>query len=174
MDFGGPWQVALVNDRDRVQPCDREVVAGAGDRGHSAHVISRTRRDHVRHALRLSASGGPSSVHQQSLLLDGDRAVVAVGAWLCAVDLPLLGVEWSVEVDWACCFGVHRAGDDYLSHGELSIRRVGRDGKIRWQASGRDIFTGRLEVQDDVAVVEDFDHHRYRIDLATGRIEELR
>jgi hypothetical protein len=97
---------------------------------------------------------------------------VAVGCWLCAVDLPLLGVEWSREVDWATCFGVYRAGDDYLSHGELSIARVGRDGKIKWQVSGRDIFTGALTVEGESAVAEDFYQRRYRIDLSTGHISD--
>jgi hypothetical protein len=170
VDFGGPWQVALVDDPPRVEPCDRELTFG--DHGASAHVVSRTRPDRVRHALRLIGSGGATGVHAHSLLLDGDRALVAVGRWLCAVDLPLLGVEWSVEVDWATCFGVYRAGDDYLSHGELSIRRVARDGKILWQAMGRDIFSGELVVEGESATVEDFYQHRYRIDLSTGHISD--
>jgi hypothetical protein len=170
VEFGGPWRVALVEDFERVQPCDRELQLG--DAARSVYVISRTGRDQVRHALRISAPGGPSRVQARSLLLDEDRALLAIGSWLCAVDLPLLGVEWSLEVDWACCFGVHRAGDDYLSHGELSIRRISRDGKLRWQAAGRDIFTGELLVEDGFAVVEDFDHNRYRIDLSTGKIED--
>jgi len=170
VDFGGPWKVALVDDPHRVEPCDRELALG--DHGASVHVISRTGRDHVRHALRLSASGGASGVHEHSLLVDGDRALVAVGAWLCAVDLPLLGLEWSLEVDWATCFGVHRLGDGYLSHGELSIARVSHGGKIVWQASGRDIFTGKLRVQGESAVIEDFYQRRYRIDLLTGQIKD--
>jgi hypothetical protein len=166
VQFGGPWQVALVDDPDRVEPCDREIALGEG----VAHVVSRTRRDQVRHALRISAPGGRTIVHQRSLLLDGDRALVAVGAWLCAVDLPLLGVEWSLEVDWAQCMGVYRAGGDYLTHGAVSISRVSRDGKLLWQASG-DGFAG-ITVEADSAVVEDFRQNRYRIDLETGRIDE--
>jgi hypothetical protein len=167
VEFGGPWQVALVDDPDRVQPCDREISIADAD--FPAHVISRTGSDRVRHALRISALGGHTVVHERSLLLDGDRAVVAIGAWLCAVDLPLLGVEWSVEVDWAQCLGVYRVGDDYLTHGAVFITRVSRDGKIRWQASG-DGFTG-ITVEGGHAVVEDFRQHRRRIDLETGRME---
>ena len=171
MDFGGPWQVALVDDPERVEPFDADVKLG--EHAHSCHVLSRTGRDHVRHALRLSGSGGASGVHARSLVLDEDRAVVAVGAWLCAVDLPSLAVAWSTEVDWATCFGVYLHEREYLSHGELSITRVGRDGTIRWQATGRDIFSGELKIGSDAATVFDFHQNRYRIDLATGQIEDL-
>jgi hypothetical protein len=171
MDFGGLWQVALVDDPERVQPCDADVELG--QHAHSAHVLSRTRRDRVRHALRLNGSGGVSAVHARSLLLEGDRALVAVGAWLCAVDLPSLKLEWSTEVDWATCFGVYALDGEYLSHGELSIARVGRDGKIRWEASGRDIFTGKLVISADAVTISDFYENRYRIDAATGHIEDL-
>jgi hypothetical protein len=171
MNFGGPWQVALVDDRERVEPCDREIACG--EHTPSSHVLSRTGKDHVRHALRLRGSGGATGVHERSLILDGDRAVVAVGAWLCAVDLPSLLLDWSVEVDWATCFALYRVEDGYLSHGELSITRVGRDGSIRWQAGGRDIFTGDLVLERDVVLVSDFYQNRYRIDLATGQIEDL-
>src|SRR4051812_45752208 len=117
MEFGGPYRVALVDDPERVEPCDGEIKRG--EHASSAHVLSRTRADHLRHAVRLCGSGGATAVHERSILLDGDRALVAVGAWLYAVNLPTLGLEWATEVDWASCFGVHRIGDEYLSHGEL-------------------------------------------------------
>jgi hypothetical protein len=171
MDFGGPYRVALVDDPERVEPCDGEIRRG--DHISASHVLSRSRSDHLRHAIRLCASGGGTSVHENSLLLDGDRALVACGAYLFALDLPSLRLEWATEVDWASCFAVYKIGGDYLVHGELSISRLSPDGNIRWQASGRDIFTGPFSIDEGFVLAEDFDKNRYRIDLASGRIEDL-
>jgi hypothetical protein len=170
MDLGGPYHVAIVNDGERIEPCDGEIRRG--DHIGAARVLSRTRGDHLRHAVRLCASGAPTEL-DNGALLEGDRAVVAVGAWLFAIDLPSLQLEWAVEVDWASCFQVFRLGRDYLTHGELSISRVSRDGNLRWQVSGRDIFTGPFSIDDGFALAEDWDKTRYRIDLERGTIHEI-
>lgn len=118
----------------------------------------------------LTAGGGASCVHERSALVHDRNVIIAVGPYLCALGLPRLDLDWTVEVDGATCFGVWYSAkhDCYVSHGELEVTRVTLDGKIVWSAGGKDIFSEGFALYDDYAEVVDFNHETYRIDLSSG------
>lgn len=152
------------------------------------HALDQGAHPNSRHSVRvidaggasnlclLTAAGGASGVHEHSALLHGRRVVVAVGPYMCALSLPSLDLEWSVNVDDATCFGVYYSSkhDCYVSHGELTVARVSLDGEMIWAAGGKDIFTEGFTLREDDAEVVDFNHERYRVDLTTGSSVLLR
>lgn len=119
----------------------------------------------------ILASGGATTVHQQSALLHGNRCIVAVSAYLVCLQLPDLQMIWHTQVDDATCFGVYHVPkyESYISHGELDIARITYDGEILWSSGGKDILTNGFTLFDDYAEVMDFNNERYRIDLLSGR-----
>jgi hypothetical protein len=142
----------------RFEPSSRHSVETVDAKGHCRSCM-------------LTASGGASGVHDRSALVHDATVIVAVGPHLCALRLPALELDWSVEVDAATCFGVCYSAkhDCYVSHGELEIARVALDGKIVWSAGGKDIFSEGFALHDDHVEVVDFNHETYRIALSTGK-----
>lgn len=119
----------------------------------------------------VGASGGPTGVHEHSLLRLGHVVYFAVGPNVCRLTLGSRCLDWSLEVDDATCFGVHYSAqhDALISHGELAISRFTPDGKVVWKAEGADIFTEGFSLREDCIEAVDFYNRVYRFDYATGR-----
>lgn len=116
------------------------------------------------------ATGGGTTVHGRSAVVQGDGLYLGVGNQVCALALPLLTLLWHLEVDAATCFGVVAVPehDGLISHGELEIARLALDGAVLWRQGGREIFTGELTVGTAGVSVTDWNGDRYWFDLATG------
>ena len=83
--------------------------------------------------------------------------------------LPELRKNWENEADGATCFSIHKYHDTYITHGELSIKRIANNGKILWGFSGADIFVTlyegtAFEMHDDYIALTDFNGSKYKID----------
>ena len=101
-----------------------------------------------------------------------DSLYVAAGDSVYSLSLPMLDLNWAVQVDRATCFGVFwfdRLGY-LLTWGELSISSYSVDGKELWSATGADVFSEGLELKNQKAMVTDFNGHVYKIDLISGKI----
>jgi hypothetical protein len=115
-------------------------------------------------------AGGATGVHEHSALLHDQSCIVAVSAFICALAVPALQLQWQVQVDWATCFGVYHAvkHDCYISHGECEIACVSYAGELVWSVSGKDIFTNGFHLYDDYIDVLDWNHEMYRIKIPSG------
>jgi hypothetical protein len=93
-----------------------------------------------------------------------------VSAFICALAIPSLQLQWQVQVDWATCFGVHHAAkhECYISHGECEIACVSYAGQLFQSVSGKDIFTNGFHWYDDYIEVIDWNNERYRIEIPSG------
>lgn len=119
----------------------------------------------------LAATGGASGIHGNSAIVHGDSLLVAVGPFVVSLELPALTLNWSVQTDWAVCFGVYHSPDNqcYISHGELEVAAVSYDGSVRWTNSGADIFTNGFFVSHNRITAFDWNDDKYVWDIANGR-----
>jgi hypothetical protein len=149
---------------------DLNHVFGASEFISSRHGVQVRATNGNLHECVLHADGGASRIHSASALVRENQLLVAVGSYLCALQLPGLQVDWQVQVDFATCFGVYYSEtcDAYFSHGELEVARVSCSGTLVWSASGKDIFSEGFELHSDHIKVIDFNREAYRIDLETG------
>lgn len=121
----------------------------------------------------ILATGGATTVHHSSTLIDNDRLVICCGDSVFSLELPGLKLLWTVNADLATCFQIFNAGNDYIVHGELLVTSIDKAGQINWQFSGADIFAS---IEDREAFImdsngitlTDFSGTKYRIDF-TGR-----
>jgi hypothetical protein len=154
-DPGGYGRVIAIADRHR-QATGMEVRV-------DGRVVST--------AVVLGEMGCPG-ISTGNALLRGDTLLVAMAATVVALALPSLEVRWMTHLDDACLFGLMEidAGDAVLVHGEMSIRRLGMDGRVRWERSGADIFTGGCWIEEGQVVAEDWNGATYRWRLADGEV----
>lgn len=119
----------------------------------------------------LLAVGGSTGVHPYSAFVRGDTCFVAVGPFVCALELPTLRLLWHSCTDVATCFGIYDAPGyaSIISHGELEIARLSYSGQIFWSASGQNIFSAGFELHEHHAEAIDFDGTRYRFEIETGQ-----
>ena len=117
----------------------------------------------------LTGGGSVSSLWEKSALL-GDRLLIACGNEVFCVLLPTLELLWHTQVDMATCFEIVPYQDDYITHGEVEIVRLNKQGEILWQFSGKDIFVSPIErtpafktTSQGIDLV-DFNYEEYHID----------
>lgn len=84
-------------------------------------------------------------LNEKSILLDGDKLLVACGNEVFCLAFPSLEELWHTQVDMTTCFEIAPYEGDYITHGELSITRLNQEGKILWEFSGKDIFVSPFE-----------------------------
>ena len=118
----------------------------------------------------LTAGGSVSSLWEKSALLDGDRLLITCGNEVYCLLLPTIKVCWHTQVDMATCFEIVPYQDDYITHGEVEISRLNRQGEILWQFSGKDIFVSPTERTPSFTLTPkgieliDFNYESYLID----------
>ena len=107
---------------------------------------------------------------EKGILLDNDRLLIACGNEVFCILLPTLELLWHTQVDMATCFQIVAYQDDYITHGEVEISRLNKQGEILWQFSGKDIFVSPTErtpafktTPQGIDLV-DFNYEEYHID----------
>ena len=114
--------------------------------------------------------GSVSSLWEKSALLDDDRLLIACGNEVFCILLPTLDLLWHTQVDMATCFEIVAYQEDYITHGEVEIVRLNKQGEILWQFSGKDIFVSPIERTPAFKITPqgidlvDFNYEEYHID----------
>ena len=124
----------------------------------------------------LLAVAGATSVTADSVLIDGDNLIARCCNTVFSLTIPDLNLNWMTEADWATCFSIHRYRDSYITHGEMSISRIDRNGNILWSYGGADIFVclqkgNPFEMYDNYIELTDFNGSMYRINYDGGTID---
>ena len=107
---------------------------------------------------------------EKGILLDNDRLLIACGNEVFCILLPTLELLWHTQVDMATCFQIVAYQDDYITHGEVEIVRLNKQGEILWQFSGKDIFVSPIERTPAFKITPqgidlvDFNYEEYHID----------
>jgi hypothetical protein len=156
---------------DNIHSYDIEYSLGdASFRPSSQHSIAVRNGDDVLRSCILLTDGGATGIHEYSALIHDRSCIIAVGPFMCSLQLPSLELSWKTEVDSATCFGVYYSAKHncFISHGELEISRVEPDGKVLWQTGGADIFTNGFELHDNHVEAVDWNDKRYRMKMDTG------
>jgi len=118
----------------------------------------------------LEGEGCTCGIGKENVLLDDDRLLVASGNIVFCILLPSLELLWHTQVDMATCFEIAPYQEDYITHGEVEISRLNRQGEILWQFSGKDILVSPIErtpsftlTPEGIELV-DFNYESYFID----------
>lgn len=114
-------------------------------------------------------------IHPHCYVLTNDAILLCCGNSIFCLSLPGLALRWNKYLDIATCFGIHPLEDDFAVHGELEVSRMTRDGVIKWQTHGRDIFvsTDKEEsfyIQDQNIHTLDWEGTHYLFDSNGNRL----
>jgi hypothetical protein len=141
-----------------------------GEDGYSRHAVIVEQKEREIASCIIFADGGATIIHERSAVILNDTCFLAAGAYVCALTIPTLDLLWRTQTDEATCFGIYHSPKHQclISHGEISITRLDYSGWIAWSRSGRDIFSEGFTLNEDHAEAIDFNHTKYRFDLATG------
>ena len=136
----------------------------------SKHGIKIFRDESIIDSCIVIGSYGPTGVHQNSSLLDGDQLLVCCGNTVFCLTLPDLNLKWKTQADWATCFQIFKHQDAYIVHGELDVTKLNKDGQVEWQFSGADIFVSidnevAFTIESDGILLTDFNKAKYKIDF---------
>ena len=176
----GGVEVALWEDHtysrgsaDNVHAYDRELAFADGPRHEWRAVgvrVSEGERTASSAVVLLPIGCGEPGGH--TIVVRPGTLYLPCGSEVAALDLPSLEVRWRTESDLACVNGLHEIpGEEALIvRGELTIGRVEPDGRVAWERSGRDVFSGELRIVGDVVEVTDWNEDRYRFRLSDGEI----
>ena len=160
-----------IGSADNLHSYDRVLDVSHGYKPSVAYGITADFAGREARCIVLSG-GGATTPHEHSIAVAGDLVLLAIGDSVVALRAPSREVEWHRKADLATCFGVYYVPEFQclVVHGEVTISRLSLSGEVAWEASGRDIFTGSFSIGTATVRAEDFDGHRYEIDLVSGAV----
>ena len=143
---------------------------GATEYPTSKHGIKIYQDDQIVESCIIIGSGGATGVHQNSSLLDKDRLIVCCCDTLFCLPLPDLELKWKTKADQPTYFQILKHKDDYIIQGEFQVAKLDKDGKIKWEFSGADIFVSLdneegFKIENDGILLTDFAKTKYKIDF---------
>ena len=127
-------------------------------------------RDNIRvTSAILLAAGGATTVTRDGVIIDENNLITRCCNKVFSLTLFDLRLNWVLEIDWVTCFSIRMYGDTYITHGEMSIARIDKTGKILWSYEGADIFVSRnegtsFEMYENYIAMTDFNGGNYKID----------
>ena len=136
----------------------------------SKHGIKMFRDDFIVNSCIIIASGGATGVYQNSSLVDNDQLVICCCNTVFCLTLPDLDLKWKTCADQATCFQIFKQQDDYIVHGELQVTKLDKNGQIKWEFGGADIFVSidneeEFRLDNDGILLTDFAKTKYKIDF---------
>ena len=146
------------------------IGAGAQAYPTSKHGVKIYRDDQIINSCIIIGSGGATGVHQNSSLVDNDQFLICCCDTIFCLSLSDLELKWKTQADQATCFEIFKFQSDYIVHGEIEISRLDKDGNIKWQFGGSDIFVSidngdAFTLKADHIALKDFNNIKYKIDF---------
>ncbi|TAF71995.1 MAG: hypothetical protein EAZ53_17180 [Bacteroidetes bacterium] len=118
----------------------------------------------------IIGSGGATSIHQNSSLIDKEQLLICCCDTVFCLTIPNLELKWKTQADRATCFQIFKQQDDYIIHGEIQIAKLDKNGVIKWEFSGTEIFVSidneeEFKIENDGILLTDFAKTKYKIDF---------
>jgi len=141
-------------------------------------ILKDTDENTLKTAIIIGSASGATTPHENSVVVDAENIVVAIGGSIICLDLETLKSKWEIKTDNSyTCFAVYRFLDHFVAHCEGSIISFKENGKINWEFTGRDIFVtpdgvDDFNIEGDKIVAKDWDGNTYRLTLE-GHEERL-
>lgn len=136
----------------------------------SKHGIKIYQEDQIIDSCIVIGSGGATGIHQNSSILDNEKLLISCCDTIFCLTLPSLELKWKTQADQATCFQIFKQQDDYIVHGELQVAKLDKDGKIKWEFGGTNIFVSidneeEFKIENDGILLTDFGKTKYKIDF---------
>ncbi|CAM4030396.1 Urease accessory protein UreD [Flavobacterium branchiophilum] len=121
--------------------------------------------------------GGQNSVFKNSFIIEDDKIWIRVCNKIYCLEIPNLEIQWNREFDFATVFSFVKIENDFITHGELEIKRITRNGEIVWSFAGRDIWVNiegkaELKIENDTIILFDFESNKYVLNFVGQLIED--
>jgi len=106
----------------------------------------------TKHGIKVSENGierqsalilgfsGVTGTYENSYLIEGDNILICCSSEVYSLNINNLLLNWKNEFDFATCFGIYKFEGDFITHGELQINRIDKNGNTKWTFGARDIF----------------------------------
>lgn len=136
----------------------------------SKHGIKIYQGDQIIDNCIVIGSGGATGIHANSSLIDNDLLLLCCCNTIFCLTLCDLELKWKTQADQITCFQIFKNQDDYIIHGELQIAKLDKNGNIKWEFGGADIFVSidgeeEFKIENDGILLTDFAKTKYKIDF---------
>jgi hypothetical protein len=121
--------------------------------------------------------GGLTGVFENSFIIENDKIWIRVSNKIYCLEIPSLELQWKREFDYVTVFGFYKIENDFITHGELEIKRITRNGEIVWSFGGKDIWVNiegktELKIENDKIRLFDFESNEYLINFDGKLIDD--
>jgi len=162
-----------LNSADNIVHYDKEYFDGVinEDRVYptSKHGIRVKQNEYELSSAIICEVGWATGIHENSFLFSDNNLFICCCDKIYSLRLPALEINWKKRFDPTTCFGIYRFENDFIIHGELSIKRIDKAGNEKWTFGAREIFvtqdgTESIKIHSDKIELKDWEGCKYTLD----------
>jgi hypothetical protein len=158
----------VVGSADNLFKYDKVFFEDSEFQPTSKHGIKISRVGQIISSAIICETGGATEIHDNSFLIKDDKLLICCSDTVYSFKLPSLTLNWKKELDQATCFSVYPFKDDFIVHGELEIKRIDKNGQVKWSFSAKDIFVTQdgsesIKLTTDKIELTDWDGDKYTL-----------
>ena len=118
----------------------------------------------------IIGSGGATTIHDNSFIIDGENLIICCSDSVFSIQLIDLKLNWFNKFDTATCFQIFQIQKEYIIHGELEITMIDKNGNMKWNFGGEDIFVSidnvkEFKITENAILLTDFANTHYKLDF---------
>ncbi|GGF24223.1 hypothetical protein [Flavobacterium limi] len=153
-------------------------------KSNSLFVNIQKRDSEIYKSLEISGLDGGFYLHKstenhksQSIKLNENNLIMSLGFTILSLNLNEIEIDWILRPDTTELFEFYDLENDILLRGEHRIFRIDKNGNIKWEYGGRDIWVnleGKSEVniEEDKIKLFDFESNEYVLNFDGELLED--
>lgn len=138
----------------------------------SNHGIKVFKNEQLYRSAVVCAVSGATCIHKSSAVIYNNDVVICCANKVFSLSLPDLKLNWVSQADQATCFGIYKAENDLIIHGELEFSRLDEMGNIIWQRGLADVVIAldnstenSFTVHENYIEITDIDTRTHQVDF---------
>ena len=182
------WNVEVsyckINSENKKSKINKLIELQNEYKSNSLFVNIQKRDSEIYKNLEINGLDGGFYLHKstendksQSIKLNENNLIMSLGFTILSLNLNEIEIDWILRPDIAELFEFYDLENDILLRGEHRIFRIDKNGNIKWEYGGRDIWVN-LEGKSEVNIEEnkirlfDFESNEYLLNFEGELLED--
>lgn len=182
------WNVEVsyckINSENKKSEINKVIELQNEYKSNSLFVNIQKRDSEIYKNLEINGLDGGFYLHKstendksQSIKLNENNLIMSLGFTILSLNLNEIEIDWILRPDIAELFEFYDLENDILLRGEHQIFRIDKNGNIKWEYGGRDIWVN-LEGKSEVNIEEnkirlfDFESNEYLLNFDGELLED--
>ncbi|KGO84616.1 hypothetical protein [Flavobacterium suncheonense] len=182
------WSIEIsyskINSENKKSEIEKVIELQNEYKSNSLFVYVQKKNSEIHKSIEINGLDGGFYLHKstendksQSVKLNENNLIMSLGFTILSLNLNEIEIDWILRPDIAELFEFYDLENDILLRGEHRIFRIDKNGNIKWEFGGRDIWVNlegkrEINIEGNEIRLFDFESNEYLINFNGELLED--